>query len=152
MKQIYKTGTILLVALLHIPSICVAQKKKHQATTRPQVKNAVVGIKCPEGEPNQLRPEIVKIRLGDITKKALELPQPEYPPDAKAAGIKGRIRAEVVIEITSGRPIWARTLGGNPFLQMAVNKVVCRARFSPVFADGPPTGVSGIITYKFTAP
>jgi TonB family protein len=152
MKRIYKIGTILFIALLHISSICAAKRKKHQAAVRQQVKTMAVGIKCPGVEPNQPRPEIVKLRLGDITKKALEFPRPEYPQNAKAAGIKGRVRAEVVLEITSGRPVWARTLSGNPFLQGAVYKVVCRARFPPAFVDGPPNGVSGIINYKFTGP
>jgi len=118
--------------------ICVAQESGSE----------VIGFRCPDSESGQPRPE-VKIRLGDITKKALELPQPRYPREAKAAGISGDVHAEVVVDMSNGRVVWARIIDGHPLLQEAVKKVVCLARFSYVVTSGQPMKVSGILTYKF---
>jgi outer membrane biosynthesis protein TonB len=149
MKSISKT---LITFLIFSLSVCIAQKRERPATKHSQAENDVVGIKCPGGELNQPRPEVIKLRLGDITRKALVLPKPEYPQNAKAAGIKGKVKTDVVVEITSGRVVRARTLSGNPFLQAAVGKVVCKVRFPASAIDGPPMRAAGIITYTFGNP
>ena len=87
------------------------------------------------------------MELGDVTKKALQLPPPKYPQLAKTAGANGNVKAQVVIDINSGVVVWAETISGHPLLQAAVRDVVCKARFAPVFdADGL---VSGFLTYRF---
>jgi TonB family protein len=107
-----------------------------------------LGFNCTNGEPSQARPEIIKRRLGDITRKAIELPQPEYPEEAKAAGIVGTVTAEVVIDLLTGKVVWARIETGHPLLQESVKKVVCKARFLHT-NDIPPVRASGMIRYKF---
>jgi outer membrane biosynthesis protein TonB len=107
-----------------------------------------VGFDCPSGESNPNRPE-AKLSLGDVTKKARVLPKPAYPRQARAAKISGVVRAEVVIDMHSGRVAWARVGGGHPLLREAVKGVVCGAQFYPVITNGPPFSVSGIITYRF---
>ncbi|MBA2339889.1 MAG: energy transducer TonB [Pyrinomonadaceae bacterium] len=111
-------------------------------------KNINDGFECSGGESNQPRPE-VKLRLGDVTRKALELPQPKYPQRAKAARISGKVKAEIVIDVHSGKVVWARVLSGHPLLQEAVSNVVCQARFAPTSINSPPVRVSGFIIYKF---
>ena len=104
------------------------------------------GFRCSNKESDQSRPQ-VKLNLGDVTKKALQLPRPKYPQLAKTAGANGSAKAQVVIDINSGVVVWAETISGHPLLQAAVRDVVCRARFAPVFdADG---FVSGFLTYRF---
>ena len=87
------------------------------------------------------------MNLGDVTKKALQLPRPKYPQLAKTAGANGSVKEQVIIDINSGVVVWAETISGHPLLQAAVRDVVCRARFAPVFdADG---FVSGFLIYRF---
>ena len=129
---------MFLTILLGAAVVCVAQESE----------NGAVGFRCPDGEPNQPRPQ-VKIRFGDITKKALELPQPHYPREARAAGVFGGAHVEVVIDMASGAVIWARIIDGHPMLQEAVKKVVCLARFAPVVTSSRRMTVGGTLTYRF---
>ena len=55
--------------------------------------------------------------------------------------------AEVVIELQSGKVVWARIENGHSLLQKAVKQVVCRARFPHTDDIGPIRG-SGTINYK----
>ena len=85
--------------------------------------------------------------LGDVTKKALQLPRPKYPQLAKTAGASGDVKAQVVIDINSGAVVWAQTISGHPLLRSAVRDVVCKARFARVNdVDG---FVAGTLTYRF---
>jgi TonB family protein len=141
MKLILNIGIVPLIFCV----VCIAQNSTNQTAEDSQAEGAI-GFQCPTGNSNQLRPNI-KIRLGDVTKKALELPPPVYPRTARSARISGVVKSEVVININTGEVVWARTLNGHDLLQDAVRGAVCRARFVPLNdADGY---VSGIITYRF---
>lgn len=149
MNRINRTLQAFLILFLGMTVICTAQKKGRTTAKPSETRGAPLGLKCPEGEPNQPRPKFENFWIGDITSKAIKLPQPEYPQNAKALGIKGRVRAEVVMDILVAKPVWARTLSGHPFLRMAVNKVICGAVFSASKIDGTNIRVRGFVTYKF---
>jgi hypothetical protein len=105
----------------------------------------VLGFGCPDRETNQPRPE-TKFDLGDVTKKAMKLPRPDSSRWSRGSRVSGIAQAEVVIDINSGKVMWARLMNGHPLLQMSVGDVVCRARFSPTNdVDGRARGV---ITYR----
>ena len=112
---------------------------------RSQNRAAVIGLKCSDREQDQERPE-TKLNLGDVTKKALGLPQPESRRWPRGSRVSGIAQAEVVIDINSGRVVWARLLNGHPLLQVSVGDVVCRARFAPTNDVDGRTG--GVITYR----
>ena len=143
MRLILRTANLFLILHLGV-SVCVAQKVKSPADVS-QKRGAVIGFNCPDRELNRKRPD-TKLHLGDVTKKAVELLQPEYWRWAKGARICGKSQAEVVIDINSGKVVWARLLNGHPLLRVAVAHVVCQARFAPT--NDVNGRVSGIITYK----
>ena len=116
-------------------------------TERDENRGMESSFKCPSGTSEQSQPE-VKLSVGDVTKKARLLPKPKYPREAKAAKISDIVRAEVVIDILSGKVIWAKIDNGHPLLREAVKQVVCQAQFYPALIDGPPMRASGIITYR----
>lgn len=139
------TGTIFLTLLLCASA--APATRGQEASRAPQEEEAaaaVVGFSCPGREPNRPRPE-VKFRLGDITRKALERPRPRRP--ARAPWARGEVRAEVVVDILSGRVVWARLLSGHPLLQSAVAEVVCRVRFA--HTNDVNARASGTLTYRF---
>jgi hypothetical protein len=142
MKMMLITANLYLI-LLSV-TVCVGQEVRSSAANYSQKQSEAFGFKCPDRELNQPRPT-VKFHLGDVTKKAIELPQPEYWRWAKGSRISGKAQAEVVIDINSGRVVWARLLNGHSLLQVAVNHVVCRARFAPI--NDVNVRASGIITY-----
>lgn len=140
---------VLTLLALMLATTCLAQTVDTTGVDTQQRKDRIVGFKCPDREPDQLRPDVPGAQLGDVTKKAIKLPPPFYSREARVADIKGRVRAEVVIDVNSGHVVWARIFSGHPLLQPGVIRVVCRARFAPTIVEGRPMRVSGILTYRF---
>jgi len=91
------------------------------------------------------------ISAGVLNIKAIDIPKPEYPAEAKAEKIVGEVKASVFVDET-GKVVWARVDNGHPLLQAAVKKVVCQPLFKPATISGHPYSVSGFITYKFVLP
>ena len=126
------TTAFLSITFALAGGVCVAQVESD-------------GFRCP-GRELATRPT-VKMNLGNVTNKAVKLPRPKYPQLAKTSGMYGPVTAQIVIDINSGRVVWAFVVSGHPLLQSAVSDVVCQARFTPTNdADGL---VSGFITYRF---
>ena len=97
------------------------------------------GFQC-RGKAKQSRPS-TKINLGELTKKALRLPQPRYPQLAKDSGVSGPVTVEVVVSLNSGAVVWTQVLTGHPLLRAAVNDAACRARFAGTYdVDGYGSG------------
>jgi TonB family protein len=130
-------------------AVTLSHAQNRSASKRTKSVRAITGFLCAGGsfEP---RPE-PSISGGNLTSKALVLPQPGYPAKAKDAGIYGNVEVEVVVE-TNGIVIWARPKGGHPLLREEVKKVVCKAQFSPSRITGIPLKVRGVIVYRFSRP
>jgi hypothetical protein len=57
------------------------------------------------------------------------------------------VKALIVVDLNSGRTVWAQMISGHSQLQAAVKSVVCSARFASTYdVDG---FASGILTYRF---
>ena len=122
---------MLLITLLLGSGFCLAQSETE-------------GFRCPNRTLSP-RPNI-KVQLGDVTKKAVYLPRPKRSTLTRTSENYGLVKAEVVIDMNSGRVVWAFVPSDQPLLQSAVSDVVCRARFSPTYdLDGV---ASGFITYR----
>lgn len=122
-----------------------AQRKKlAQAVKQP------VTFRCPlDAEENPPRPK-VHITRGVITKHTKHLPQPESPPQAKAIRISGSVVVTVVVDIHSGKVIWASVVSVHPLLRGAVKQAVCDARFPLTKVNSPPKNLLGTIVYNFS--
>jgi TonB family protein len=112
------------------------------------------------------------IKGGVLNRKATSLPKPEYPAEAKSAGIEGTVFVDVVVD-ESGTVISAkasmeprkafRTKNGDDTvteteiapadqsLREAAEKAALQARFSPTLFTGTPVKVEGTIIYNFVA-
>ena len=108
------------------------------------------------------------IKGGILNGKALSLPHPQYPTEARAAGIEGIVLVDVVID-ESGAVVSAnaatdarktRTARGTEpaetevppadgSLREAAEKAALEAKFSPTKLSGAPVKVSGTIVYNF---
>jgi TonB family protein len=109
-----------------------------------------------------------EIKGGLLNGKAVSLPHPEYPAEAKAAGLAGTVLVDVVID-ESGAVIsavaatdarktpWVRgdesgeteVQPADPMLRDAAEKAALEAKFSPTRLSGEPVKVSGTIVYNF---
>lgn len=75
-------------------------------------------------------------------------PEPQYPSEARAAGISGEVVLQVIVD-ESGQVIRAVVVGNLPLLAEAAVEAAYRARFSPAERAGKAVKVTGIITYQF---
>lgn len=89
-----------------------------------------------------------KIEGGVLNGKALALPQPAYPPLARAAHVSGTVTVQVLID-EQGNVVSAHAVDGHPLLQSVCVAAARQARFSPTLLDGEPVKVTGVIQYNF---
>lgn len=113
-----------------------------------------------------------QINGGVLNGKAISLPKPVYPEQARREKLEGIVRIDVVID-ESGEVISAEPATGmidvyrpggsglpekeaantaDPVLIDAALDVARKARFSPTFLSGVGVKVKGTIVYRFVAP
>jgi TonB family protein len=85
---------------------------------------------------------------GVLNGKATSLPQPPYPPIARAAKASGTVMVQVLVD-ENGNVVSAHAISGHPLLQAACVAAARNAKFSPTKLSGQPVKVSGIVTYDF---
>ncbi|MDQ2973888.1 MAG: energy transducer TonB [Acidobacteriota bacterium] len=88
---------------------------------------------------------------GVLNGKAISLPQPEYPAEAKAAGAAGSVAVQVTID-EQGTVVSAQAVSGHPTLQQSAVNAALQARFTPTSLMGEPVKVTGVIVYNFARP
>jgi len=81
--------------------------------------------------------------------KALSMPAPTYPPEARKRKISGTVSIDLLID-EKGKVVAAGATGGPALLQPAARDAACGAKFSPTLLEGHPVKVHGTITYNFT--
>ena len=90
----------------------------------------------------------VAVQDGVESGRVLELPQPVYPPIARAAHASGTVGVKVIIDV-DGTVIAAASISGHPLLQGASVNAARNARFSPTKVNGQAVKVVGVIEYNF---
>ena len=85
---------------------------------------------------------------GILNSKAVELPAPQYPAEAKKVHASGEVQVQVLIDET-GKVISAEAVFGPESLRAAAVEAAKRARFKSTIVDGVAVKVSGILTYDF---
>jgi len=87
---------------------------------------------------------------GNLNSKAIELPAPIYPAEARKIHASGQVQIKVIVDET-GRVLSADILSGPETLRMAALAAARKARFAPTLISGGAVKVSGILTYDFKA-
>ncbi|MGC2237569.1 MAG: energy transducer TonB [Pyrinomonadaceae bacterium] len=80
--------------------------------------------------------------------KAILLPKPVYPVEAREAGAEGKVKVEITID-ESGSVASAKAVSGHPALYEAAQNAALKSKFSVPKVGGEGTKVSGFITYDF---
>ncbi len=119
---------------------------KPTAAAQPGETGTANSAEAAEGSPHPKRHGPVSGGL--LNGKAISLPQPEYPAEAKSAGAAGTVVLRVTID-EQGNVIGAQPISGPPLLQQAAVNAALQAKFSPTLLSGEPVQVVGIITYNF---
>jgi protein TonB len=85
-----------------------------------------------------------------INGKAIRLPKPSYPDEAKRARVSGTVLVQLVID-ERGKVLRACAVHGPALLMRAAEVAAYNAEFSPTRLNGQPVKVTGVITYNFVA-
>ncbi len=93
----------------------------------------------------------VAVRSGIINGKAISLPIPRYPAEAREKRLTGTASIKVRIE-EQGNVIEAKSICRNDILGRAAEESAKDAKFALTLMDGKPIQVTGIIVYNFIAP
>jgi TonB family protein len=85
---------------------------------------------------------------GILNGKAISLPNPVYPPAARAVKAEGTVTVKVLID-EGGSVISAEAVSGHPLLRAASVAAAREAQFAPTTINGGAVKVSGVLTYNF---
>ena len=85
---------------------------------------------------------------GVLNAKAITLPKPDYPADARAARATGTVVVQVVVD-EYGNVTTAKAISGPPLLQQPSVAAALQAKFAPTTLMGEPVKVTGVLTFNF---
>lgn len=98
-------------------------------------------------QPGQRAP----ISGGVLNGKAISLPNPEYPAEAKSAGVEGVVVIKVTVD-EQGSVTEAYAVSGPKMLQQVSVNAALQAKFSPTLLSGEPVKVTGVLVFNFGRP
>ena len=93
-------------------------------------------------------PEAIDFRGGILNGKALKLPKPEYPAQARNAWVEGTVIVQVTIN-EQGKVVRACAIKGPALLWFTSERAAYASEFAPTKLAGKPVKVTGVITYNF---
>jgi TonB family protein len=158
MKLLPAYSFIVLLILGVIEAPTTAQNRRRRSRPQPQVTRTsnVQAVESLEQKDETIRecehstspkPETEFKTASQLCGKAISLPKPPYPDEAKAMKVSGLVKVDVVID-ENGRVIWAEAVG-PPLLQNVSKRAACRARYSPTLISGRAVKSQTTITYNF---
>jgi len=89
--------------------------------------------------------------VGGALKAPPRLDVPRYPPDASAAGIRGAVVAEIVVD-PAGNVTDAKVVESIPLLDEAALQAVRNWHYAPTVVNGEPVPVRIIVAVNFSLP
>ncbi|HXI24556.1 MAG TPA: energy transducer TonB [Pyrinomonadaceae bacterium] len=93
----------------------------------------------------------VPVSGGVLNGKAVNLPAPIYPENARRMNVYGKVIVEVIVD-EDGKVSSARALSGPNALRDVAIQAAKNARFSPTKLSGQPVKITGTIEYNFKLP
>ena len=118
-----------------------AQKEAEDA--RKAAAQAAAAKEAPKPAPEYLD-------LGQLyATEAVKLVTPSYSPVAVRAGIQGKVKVEVTIDV-DGNVTSAKAVEGHQFLRLDAEEAARRSKFKPAMFEGKAIKAKGYIIYNFT--
>ena len=99
--------------------------------------------------PGRVKPEDGIKRLSQLCGRAVSMPKPAYPEEAKSKEVSGIVEVQVVTD-ESGRVVWAKAISGPDLLQSVSIKAACRTIYTPTEISVKPARTETSIRYHFT--
>jgi len=106
------------------------------------------GTSVPPPPPRAAGRRIVRVGSNLKAPRQTHSVQPEYPPLAMQAHIRGAVVVDAVID-EHGNVVGARAVSGHPFLVAAALKAVLQWKYEPTLLNGTPIAVEMEVTVHF---
>ena len=102
-----------------------------------------------QADKSDTRPRpIGPVESGELNDKAIDLPKPIYPGEARKAKVTGQVKVRVIVAET-GKVLSADIVSGPKQLWLAAVEAARQARFNPTLIGGSAVKITGILTYNF---
>ena len=88
------------------------------------------------------------VDVGSLNEKAVSLPKPVYPAEAKRLKVSGPVTVRVVVD-ENGNVTSAKAIDGPAPLREPAEAAARQAKFAPTTQNGITVKVTGILTYNF---
>lgn len=88
------------------------------------------------------------VNVGSLNGRAVILPTPAYPSEARQAKASGRVTVSVTVD-ENGAVTSAKAVSGHPLLQKSAETAALRSKFKPVSVNGSKTSAVGTVMYNF---
>ena len=89
------------------------------------------------------------LEVGSLNDKAVSLPKPPYPPEARRQKVSGPVTVRVVVD-ENGNVTSAKAIDGPELLRPVAEAAARNAKFEPRTENGIIVKVTGTLTYNFT--
>ncbi len=141
-------GTVTIREIGEAPTDVKPETETKPETTPPQKTTS------PVTQPKATKPasdedDNPPMDVGLLNSRAIDLPKPAYPAEAKQNGVTGQVQVKVYVDET-GKVTSAEIMSGPDALQAAALEAAKRARFQPYRVNGTAVKVFGVLTYDFT--
>ncbi len=115
-------------------------------TATPTPTPTATPVKTPPPPPpsNVNRP----VNVGSLNGRAVILPTPAYPGEARQAKASGRVTVSVTVD-ENGAVTSAKAVSGHLLLQKPAETAALRSKFKPVSVNGNKTSATGTVVYNF---
>jgi TonB family protein len=141
-------GTVTIREIGEAPTdIKPESETKPEATGSPKTNSPATQDKTPKPATND--DDNPAMDVGFLNGRAIDLPKPAYPAEAKKDHVTGQVQVKVFVDET-GKVTSAEVMSGPEALQAAALEAAKRARFQPHMVGGVPVKVFGVLTYDFT--
>lgn len=162
-RFLFTTITLLILFGLTIETQINAQRRRGRTRPSTQAGKIITVEEIDRGTPEEraklaeecstpgrAKPEVEVGKDGNpvLCGKAISLPKPAYPSEAKAQKISGTVAVNIVID-EKGRVIWAQAVDGHALLREASVKAACQSLHSPIKISGRPVKAASVISYNF---
>lgn len=148
LEDLSSTLTDTMMKLRFAPAVKNGKAVAANISLRVNLKNPALEPKPAEIDPTTGKPKPKLVSGGVLNGKALYLPKPFYPVEAKANRDAGSVAIQILID-EEGKVIRAGAVSGASTLQYASREAACGAKFAPTTLAGERVKVSGVITYNF---
>jgi TonB family protein len=88
------------------------------------------------------------VNAGILNSRAVNLPKPAYPPNARQMHAEGQVAVQVSVD-EAGNVTSAKATSGNPLLRASAEAAARQSRFNPVRVNNQPVPAIGIVLYNF---